>query len=85
MSVPTVFIWQSSEERLGIRSGFARTRGVRLTSGRRNLSPIYEVGALILRDCATVRTSKFASTGRENRFRGNCAVVSDRGRRGVAS
>ena len=33
MSVPTVFIWQSAEERLGIRSGFARMRNVLLTGG----------------------------------------------------
>jgi hypothetical protein len=31
MSVPAVFMWRSAEERLGIRSGFARTRSVRLT------------------------------------------------------
>jgi hypothetical protein len=33
MSVPTVFTWQSEEERLEIRSGFARTRSVPQITG----------------------------------------------------
>ena len=36
MSVPAVFIWRSAEERLGRRSGCARTKSVRQISGRAN-------------------------------------------------
>ena len=52
MSVPTVFIWQSAEERLGIRFGFARMRNVLLIGGHSS-SPIYEVGALVCRGFPT--------------------------------
>ena len=52
MSVPTVFIWQSAEEPLGIRFGFARMRNVLLIGGHSS-SPIYEVGALVCRGFAT--------------------------------
>src|SRR5579862_4638642 len=64
MSVPTVFIWRSAEERLGRRSGCARTKSVRQISGRANgsrllgfLYQLFQRVHLVARRNQIVRTS----------------------------